>query len=323
MSETTTKNVLPISISGAENEGKRKGCSCCCGSILFFAVIYLSSCWGMIQPTEFGLLRSGITGKVDLDTVYTGGRNFIGWGNEFIIFPSRLVNVLIVVDARTGPGDSDNSGGQPVTLDVAFQYRIQSSSVSTVYRSFGMNYEVAYRRFAAQAVTNAAQRFTPFAFWQVRASVEAAIQTDVTKALLTEGYATVENLQLVAVSFQPAYEQTITNIQLQEQLGVTRRFQLEVTAVDQEIAVLQAETDAQVNTINAEASRASSVVLNVATNDALVRGQQAKAEMYAQIRQHLNWTQPNFLEYIRLKALNYQPAQGHIKVAMDAVGSVP
>jgi len=316
---------MAYSIDIHENEHCKKYRSCyggCGGCALFWLVLFLATCWGMIQPTEFGLLRNGITGTVDLETVYSGGRHFIGWGNEFITFPSRMNTVHVVVQARTGPGENDNSGGQPVTLDVSFQYRFQSERVPEVYRSFGLNYETAYRRFAAQAVTNAAQQFTPFAFWQVRSSVEAAMKVAVNNALVNEGFANVEQLQLVAVSFQATYEQTITNIQLQEQLGVTRRFQLEVTAVEQEIAVLQSQTDAQVNTISAEATRESDVIINRANNDALISEQVAKAEMYAQLRQHLNWTQPQFLEYIRYKALNSQPAQSNVKVAMSSVGVV-
>ena len=97
----------------------------------------------------------------------------------------------------------------------------------------------------------------------------------------------------------------------------------QVTAVEQEIAVLQSVTDAQVATIRAEAARASAVIMATADNDALVREQAAKSNAYAQIRQHLNWTQPQFLEYIRYKALNRQPAQSHIKVAMEPTGSLP
>lgn len=322
---STTIEIDTTSQSKAPKLSKesQKACGCCGGVVLFGVVLFLSTCWGMVQPTEFGMKRSGITGQVDLDTIYQGGRHFLGWGNEFIIFPSRLQTMTIVVNARTGPGLDDNSGGQPVTLDVSFQYRFLSANVAQVYRSFGMNYETSYRRFSAQAVTNAAQQFTPQAFWQVRASVEQAMKAAVTADLAAEGFATVDALQLVAVSFQSTYERTITNIQLQEQLGVTRRFQLEVTQVEQEIAVLQAQTDAQVNTIEAEAARASAVILNVANNDALLREQAAKAGSYALIKQHLNWTQPQFLEYIRYKAINVQPSQQHIKVAMDPVGKLP
>merc|ERR1712227_829847 len=125
----------------------------------------------------------------------------------------------------------------------------------------------SYRRFASQAITNVAQQFTPF-------------------------------------SFQRSYETTIVNIQLQEQLGVTRRYELEATAVDMDITVLQAQTDATIATINAEAARESSVIINRANTIALQREQAAKANMYSQIRQHLNWTQAQFLEYIRIKSLN-------------------
>lgn len=313
-----------MDIEGGECLKKNKGgCGVCLGIVLAFLVLFLSTCWGMIQPTEFGLRRSGITGTVDLGRVYSGGRHFLGWGNEFIIFPSKWTTVALVVSARTGPGENDNSGGQPVTLDVSFQYRFDSSRVTDVYQQFGVLYETSYRRFAAQAITNTAQQFTPMAFWQIRSTVEAAMRSAVTAALSTEGYAQVEMLQLVAVSFQSTYEQTITNIQLQEQLGVTRRFQLEVTGVEQQIAVLQAQTDATVNAINAAATRASSVVINEANNQALVREQAAKASMYSAIKQHLNWSQPQFLQYIRYKAINSQPSQEKIKVAMDPIGVVP
>jgi len=305
------------------SEEQKKVAVGCGGFVLFWLVIFLSTCWGMIQPTEFGLKKSSISGVVDLDNVYGSGRKFIGWGNEFILFPSRLNTLHIIVNARTGPGEDDNSGGQPVTLDVSFQYRFDKETVPDVYRSFGLNWETSYQRFAAQAVTNAAQQFTPFAFWQVRASVEAAMKAAVATTLAADGLAVVVNLQLVAVSFQSSYEKTITNIQLQEQLRVTRQFQLEVTAVEQEIAVLQSQTDAKVQTITAEGARASAVIHNVASNEALVREQSAKADMYKQIRSHLNWTQPQFLEYVRYKALNQQPSQAHIKVAMNPVGTVP
>lgn len=292
----------------------------CAGFGLFMLVIFLSTCWGMVQPTEFGFKRNGISGTVDLSTVHEGGRHFLGWGSDFIVFPRRLKTLGPVVQARTGPGENDNGGGQPVTLEVSFQYRFVAATVAQVYRAFGLNWERSYNRFAAQAITNAAQQFTPRDFWEERARVESTILSAVNATIAGDGFAQVVALQLVAVDFQDAYEWTITNIQLQAQLGVTRRFQLEVTAVEQEIAVLQAQTDAQINTIQAEAARASSVLINNANAEALVREQSAKAEMYARIRSHLNWTQPQFLEYVRMKALNSQPSQSHVKVAMDPVG---
>ena len=100
----------------------------CCGGFLgLMLIIFLSTCWGMIQPYEYGLLRNGITGTVDLDNVYDSGRSYIGWGHEFVTFPARRQTISITVQARTGQasGNDESSGGQPVTLDVAFQYKFE------------------------------------------------------------------------------------------------------------------------------------------------------------------------------------------------------
>ena len=98
--------------------------SCPCGTLLLLLVIFLSTCWGMIAPTEYGLLKNGITGSVDLEKVYDGGRHFIGWGHEFVLFPSHLITVSFgnistdtryPIQARTGPGEDEDSGGQPLS----------------------------------------------------------------------------------------------------------------------------------------------------------------------------------------------------------------
>ena len=44
------------------------------------------------------------------------------------------------------------------------------------------------------------------------------------------------------VDFKANYEQTITNIQLQEQLKVTKNYALDVTRVLKEVDILQSET---------------------------------------------------------------------------------
>ena len=50
------------------------------------------------------------------------------------------------------------------------------------------------------------------------------------------------------------YETTITNIQLQEQLKVTKNYQKDVTRVLKEVDVLQSQTNAEIVEIDAQAS---------------------------------------------------------------------
>jgi predicted transcriptional regulator len=184
-----------------------------------------------------------------------------------------------------------------------------------------MQWETTYMRLAQQAITNVAQDFTPRSFWERRTTIEKAMTLAVNRTLAEDGFAAVERLQLTSIDFQDSYEQTITNIQLQEQLRVTKQFQLQVTEVLKEVDILQAQTTARVTKTNAEAARLSAVVMNEAAATALVLEQGAKAEMYARMRSHLNWSQGQFLEYIRMKSLNSQPG-ANVKLGVTPVGTV-
>jgi len=284
----------------------------------------------MIAPTEYGLLKNGITGSVDLEKVYDGGRHFIGWGHEFVLFPSHLITVSFgnistdtryPIQARTGPGEDEDSGGQPLSLSISFQYKLQRGRVADVYRTFGKEWETSYMRFAQQAVTDTAQQFTPRNFWTIRQTVEKAMADAVNATLIRDGFAQIEHLQLTSIAFQASYEQMITNIQLQEQLRVTKGFQLLTTQVLKSIDLLQSETDAQVTRINAEGARVSAILINEASANALQQEQAAKAIMYKRLRDHLNFTQPQFLEYIKMKSLNSQPST-KVKLGVNPVGGI-
>ena len=102
--------------------------------------------WDTLEPTEYGLVQNGFTGYVDLrpEGVYTGGRYFVWLRHYFLNFPRNRQNLDFDVGgrrppipARTGPDPDDKeSGGQPVTLSVAFQYRFERSQVPVLYRTF-------------------------------------------------------------------------------------------------------------------------------------------------------------------------------------------
>lgn len=305
-------------------------CVGCVGFVLFFVSILLFALsWDTLHPTEYGLVRNGITGAVNLNDVYQGGRYFLFLRHEFIRFPNKLMTLSYgdaetddygVILARTGPGEEDDeSGGQPITLALSFQYRIAKENVSAVYQSFEKNYEASFLRFANEAITVRAQKYTPRQFWEDRKAIQNDFLVAVDQELYAKGNVQVVSLQLRKVDFQANYEETITNIQLQSQYKVTKNFGLQVTSVLKEVDILQSETAAKIALINAEADRTASVMINKANANALKMEQDTKAQMYAQLRQAMNWTAPQFLEYVRIKALNSQPTD-NVLVGTSAVG---
>jgi hypothetical protein len=202
-----------------------------CGLFSVFGFIMLfAMSLDTLEPAEFGIVKNGFTGSVDLnpDNVYTGGRYFLWPRHYFLVFPRNLRSLEFEegndrppIPARTGPDPDDReSGGQPVSLSVAFQYQLQKQSVPNIYQTYGLAWEASYLRFAQQAITNVAQQYEPKQFWNHRRQIELAMHRAANETIFQHGMATVANLQLLKVEFKQNYEQTIINIQLQEQLKV-------------------------------------------------------------------------------------------------------
>lgn len=261
---------------------------------------------------------------------HASGRHFIWLRHAFIKFPRRLVNLEFSdfgseangppISARTGPDlDDKESGGQPIALSVSFQYRIEQRDVPRIYQTFGEQHESSYLRFAKQAITNEAQKFTPKAFWLQRAEVERLMLRAVNDTLSEQGYAQVGDLQLLRVDFNSNYEDTITNIQLQEQLKVTKSYQLNVTRVLKEVDILSSQTDAAIAKINAQAAREASIIVNSAAAQAIKLEQTTKAFWYAQLKETLGWTNDDFIKYIKIKSLGAQQSD-HMVIGVDALG---
>ena len=271
-------------------------------------------------------------GAVDLETVYTNGRHYIGPLQSFITFPRERLTLSygpsyqddqVSIQARTGADDSAgaSSGGQPVTLSVSFQYILVPSLIPLLFQKFGELWETSFLRFAQQAITDVAQNWTPKQFWQERVAIERALHLAVNATLFSQGYAVVPHLQLRSVGFQDTYESTIINIQLQDQLQVTKTYQQQVTSVLEQINVLQAQTNAEIVGINADATRQRDIIIGQANANALEREQSTRATMYKRMRDHLGWSGKDFLSYIKMKALNAQPSS-NVVVGVNAVGSV-
>ena len=141
----------------------------------------------------------------------------------------------------------------------------------------------------------------------------------VNATIYQQGFAIVRNLQLLSVQFKENYENTITNIQLQEQLKVTKTYALDVTRVLKEVDILQSQTAADVTVIAASAKREASILVNQAEAEALQLEQSTKAQWYAALKERLGWSNAEFLQYVKIKSLSSQPSDSMV-VGVGAMG---
>ena len=145
----------------------------------------------------------------------------------------------------------------------------------------------------------------------------------VNATIYQQGFAIVRNLQLLSVQFKENYENTITNIQLQEQLKVTKNYQKDVTRVLKEVDVLQSQTNAEIVEIDAQAARESAVVVNEAEAAALQLEQGTKAVWYAALKEALHWSNADLLRYVKLKSIIAQPSDRMVVGVSAVEGQAP
>lgn len=64
------------------------GCVCC---LVAFTVLLVVIAHGVVEPTEYGVVRSKISQEIDEKNIYTGGRHYIGLFQTFITYPAVQV----------------------------------------------------------------------------------------------------------------------------------------------------------------------------------------------------------------------------------------
>lgn len=301
------------------DDGMKSKCCACMGVVIALISIIMFACsWATLQPTQLGLLSNGITGTVDTSRTYTAGRYFVWLRHSFIVFPGNQVTMQLSsnssadappVAARTGRDHSQkDSGGQPVNISLSFQYQFAPESIPFLYQAFGSSYKQRFISYTRQAVTNAAQGFTPHDFWTERPRVVEAMRQKLNESLYQNARATVLAVQLLRVQFAAKYEQSIINTALQVQLTSTTTYHQKVVDELKGLDVLRAVNSANVTEIAAAAAATATLINNKATASGFKTVQKQKAESYRLLRDSLGMTNEQLVAFLKLQALKAHTA---------------
>ena len=124
-----------------ESTGGRVGGGCCCCAFLAFLIMLLSSFKGL-HATEFGILRNTFTGVVSFGNTYHGGRNFIGFWNDYLIFPATINSIEWLpgpprrhATRDLSPMNVRTADGLMVELGIVTQYRVVREKIPEIYKT--------------------------------------------------------------------------------------------------------------------------------------------------------------------------------------------
>merc|ERR1719253_407505 len=162
-----------------------------------------------------------------------------------------------MVNTRTGadPNDPD-SGGQPIGISCAVQFKLRESRLIKTYLDFA-GYSGAKQRFillAGNMVSNTAQEFTPQDFWQRRHQIALRMLVKLNETLFEQGAEAV-SFEIMKVDFAQSFEDSITGVQVAEQQKVVNEYSQQVQQVEQQINVLNSHNQAHIAQISAQAVR--------------------------------------------------------------------
>lgn len=293
--------------------------------IVFFGI---GICVGGLEPNRWGLLRSTLTGKLE-PSIYgpDGGLFFVGALKEFIEFPAVQQSMSFIpgdggsslVIARTGVDEGDpNDCGQPIKLKCSFQYTIPKDKVTDIYLNFGglsglqQRVEIVSRNI----ISLTAQQFIPSSFWLRREAVCDTIRDTLKEELAQQAFVDVVHFQLMDVQFATEYENSITQVQVAEEMQAIFTNYQGVQNVTNEIALQNAENQMNITVILAEAWKTSQELVADAFASAFNLTQWQKTQSYAEIATALGFNSSQMQSYFKIKALNFQQGNPAGKVVV-------
>lgn len=145
------------------------------GILLMFILLPLSL--ADLEYYEMGFVKNKITGSVDTEKVYYGGRHFIGLAKTFKIFPFNLHT------ERFPYVSIYNKEKIEVTLSCSLQYALKAEDLHLLHDIYDVSYRPVLRAVILATIKGAATQYTIKEYRLKRRVVEQGLSDVVAKSL--------------------------------------------------------------------------------------------------------------------------------------------
>jgi len=224
---------------------------------------------------------------------------------KFIRYPTtlRTIEWSTAANADGPPMVAQTSGGQTVTLEISFQYRLIVSEMFNLYSNYALSYHTAFVTVAQTEIRSLITKYdsTDYFFTQresIALAMHAALNTR-----MREYYAVVEYFQLRNIDIRANTEQQILS-------KLTKAQEVKTAVALQNGVSIRAATDVIKSNYSNQALIAvakqktkASYVTNKAYADSIGIGINASATAYRRLKESLNFTNANLIRYLYLESL--------------------
>lgn len=290
-----------VRFAGGSEQRFRLGMRICGFCSLVMTVLFSI---GSLLPLQYGLTVNWVTRQVNLESTYHGGRHFIGPWNNFIVFPSTVVTVTFTNDeGSNGPLATRTKDGLSLTLQLAFQYRMQPENLGALYQLANMQYEPLFVRNARDVLLKAAADYEAREYWQDREKIGDEMVVLLNKRLHSV-YAECRGLQLLVISLPSEFEDSIVQTQVQKQMVRTKQNEQSAARIAADTLVWQSQYSRNVTVTKNGADASYSQSLRVAEAEANKRMVDIEASNLRFLQKSLNLTPEQIVAYQQFMAYN-------------------
>jgi len=297
--------------------------TCQISVFLFIIVVISAGLWGgsfqTIGPLQAGLKINSVTKAISGDVVWTPGRYYVGLVTTFITYPTTLQTVEFSngPNADASPLSASTSDGNPITLEVSFQFRLMIGNMLQLYRRYEDNYRSQYITVAQSVLkTTVAARYSLVDYFRERSTISQVMHSALNQAL-QQNYAVCEHFQLRTLTAAPTYDAQVLTSIIKQQNGFT-------TAVQRNSSLIRAQTVLKVQTanqtvvvINAAAAKTAQETLNRAYAKGISIHLNATTKAYSALKKALSYNSSNLLTHVFIEAIRGLPSTSQLIVGVN------
>lgn len=291
-----------------------------CGGLgLLIFVISMSVSYSTLSPLEAGVKMNTLSQSIS-DKFYSQGRHYIGPMHKFIVFPTILQTIEFSSSrkANAPPLKVASGGGQIMVLEVSFQFRLMTSNLTKLYKSYEQKYRGKFLSIAETELKNHAPRYSPTQFFQNRIQISDAMHTALNLRFKREFFAVVESFQLRKIEPPRAISMNIRDKLIQKERSALATQKKEAVKVRSKSDTIKATYEAKTVVVQAEAARDAKLHTEKALADAISIKLERKAKAYKRLKDALKFSNADFLKFLYIENIRTSKSTDKIIGNLDA-----
>lgn len=282
-------------------------------------IIGMSISYSLLSPLEAGVKMNTLSQSID-DKFYSQGRHYIGPLHKFIVYPTTLQTIEFSkgINANANLLKVQSKGGQSMILEVSFQYRLMTSKLSNLYKSYEQKYEGKFISIAEAAIKNTGTKYTPTQYFTNRRQISQAMHTVLNLRFRSEFFTVVEHFQLRNVEPPSSISKNIRDKLIQRERGLLAVEEKNAIEIRAKSETIKTEYDKNKTVVNALADFEAKKLTEDANAKAIKIVLESKAEAYNKIKTALSFDNTDFLKFLYIENIRTSKSPDKIVSNLDS-----